>query len=236
MLALDSGARAELCARDKPLSHGVMEFTDASISIEWTASPADTCLGGYCQALFRAQQECAQLLAAQEETRNVLSATYQKEKTQAEAYEQWASEWHRKPRTSITYRLSLLTPLSGNNHPLWVATDKAKPTRSSFCTALRLAVGHVFVSEYTHRFKRDFEPLDIIYECISGERTLAHLIFDCELPTRARDEANIDTRTLILAALGQEPQQSTVTRPVSFDKGPGPANSCLVNISLYPLM
>ena len=26
MLALDSGARAELCARDKPLSHGVMEF------------------------------------------------------------------------------------------------------------------------------------------------------------------------------------------------------------------
>ena len=50
----------------------------------------------YCQALFRAQQECAQLSAEQEETRNVLSATYQKEKSQAEVYEQWVSEWYKK--------------------------------------------------------------------------------------------------------------------------------------------
>ena len=59
----------------------LLEFADALVLIEWT--PTDTHLGGYCQALFRVQQECAQLLAKQEETRNVLSATYQKEKSQA---------------------------------------------------------------------------------------------------------------------------------------------------------
>ena len=42
--------------------------------------------------LFRAQQECAQLSTKEEETRNILSATYQKERSQAEAYKQWMNE------------------------------------------------------------------------------------------------------------------------------------------------
>lgn len=168
----------------------LLEFADALVLIEWT--PTGTHLGGYCQALFRVQQECAQLLAKQEETRNVLSATYQKEKSQAEAYEQWVSEWHKKPCTSITYCLSLLVPPDGNNHPLWVAMDKAKPTRSSFCTTLCLAVGHTFVSEYTCCFKHNFEPLDVICKCGFGECTLAHIIFDCKLLSHACDEADID--------------------------------------------
>ena len=53
------------------------------------------------------------------------------------------------PCTSIAYHLSLLVPLDGNNHPLWVAMDKANPPCSSSCTTLHLAVGHAFVSEYT---------------------------------------------------------------------------------------
>jgi hypothetical protein len=94
----------------------LMAFADVSISVEWT--PVDTRLGGYYQALFQVQQECAQLSAEQEETRNVISATYQKEKTCAKVYEQWASEWHTKPRTSAAYRLSLLSLPNGNNHLL----------------------------------------------------------------------------------------------------------------------
>ena len=76
-------------------------FKDASISIEWT--PADTRLPGFCQAASHAQTECAQPTDEELEVRNVLSATYQKQKSRAEAYEQWAKEWHTKPRTSLAY-------------------------------------------------------------------------------------------------------------------------------------
>ncbi|KAF8272677.1 hypothetical protein EI94DRAFT_1697235 [Lactarius quietus] len=40
----------------------------------------------------------------------------------------------------------------------WVAM-KDKPSCSSFCTALWLAVGHSFPAEYTRCFKKQFEPL-----------------------------------------------------------------------------
>ncbi|KAF8259982.1 hypothetical protein EI94DRAFT_1812359 [Lactarius quietus] len=167
-------------------------FTDASISVEWT--PADHQLRGFCHALFRAQQECAQLLEEDDEVRKVLSATYQKQKSRAEAFEQWAREWHAKPRRTHAYVLSLPHPPDGNNHPIWKAAMKDKPSRSSFCTALRLAVGHSFTAEYTRRFKKEFEPLDVICKCGYEERTLPHIIFDCMLFDRAQDEAQIDNR------------------------------------------
>ena len=47
---------------------------------------------------------------------------------------------------------------------LWVTTGKAEPSRSFFCTALRLAVGHAFTAEYTRRFKEDFVRLDVTFE------------------------------------------------------------------------
>lgn len=85
----------------------------------------------------------------------------------------------------------------GLTNPLWAASLKAKPpSRSSFCTALRLAVGHTFTAEYTRRFKREFEPLDVICECGYEERTLAHIIFDCPLFLRARNETDIDNRCM----------------------------------------
>ena len=171
-------------------------FPDASISVEWT--PADTGLPGYCQATYRAQQECAQPTHEEVEVRNVLSATYQKQKTRAEAFEQWAKEWHTKPRDSIAYRLSLPKPPDGHNHPLWTAAIGAEypPSRSTFCTALRLAVGHSFTAEYTRRFKQDFQPLDVICECGNEERTIHHIIFDCPLFQSARDAAQIDDNRL----------------------------------------
>jgi hypothetical protein len=167
-------------------------FADVSISVEWT--PADTRLPGFCQATRRAEAECAQPTHEETEVRNVLSATFQKQKTRAEAFEQWAREWHTKPRNSLAYRLSLTSPPDGHNHPLWNAVNKAEspPSRSTFCTALRLAVGHSFTAEYTRRFKKDFEPLDVICECGYEERTLLHILFDCPLFQRARDEACID--------------------------------------------
>ncbi|KAN0137714.1 hypothetical protein V8E53_004470 [Lactarius tabidus] len=170
-------------------------FADVSISIEWT--PADTHLPGFCQATFRAQEECAQLTHEEVEVRIVLSATYQKQKTRTEAFEQWAQEWHTKPCTSLVYQLSLIKPPDGHNSSLWAAVNKAEcpPSCSTFCTALQLAVGHSFTAEYyTRRFKKDFEPLDIICKCGYEEQTLLHIIFDCILFQSARDEARIDNR------------------------------------------
>ncbi|KAF8264020.1 hypothetical protein EI94DRAFT_1703550 [Lactarius quietus] len=155
-------------------------FAHASISVEYT--PADSCLRGFCQAKFRAEQECAQLT----------NDDIEKQKTRAEAFEQWVWEWHLKPRTSHTYRLSLLKPPDGNNHPLWKAAIKDKPSRSSFCTALRYTVRHAFTAEYTRHFKKDFEPLDVICECSYEECTLNHIISDCTLFSRACHEAQIN--------------------------------------------
>ncbi|KAN0130471.1 hypothetical protein V8E53_011734 [Lactarius tabidus] len=137
-------------------------YADAHISIEWT--PADTLLPGFCQATHQAQQECAQPTYKEIKVKNVLSATFQKQKTRAEAFEQWAQEWHTKACTSLPYHLSLPKPPDRHNHPLWAAVDKAEspPTCSTFCTMLHLAVGHSFTAKYMHRFKRDFQPLDDI--------------------------------------------------------------------------
>ena len=170
-------------------------FKDVSILVEWT--PADTRLPGYCQASARAQQECAQPTYEEAEVRSVLSATYQKQKTRAEAFEQWAKEWHTKPRTSLAYTLSLPKPPDGHNRPLWAAAVKAKcpPSRSTLYTALRLTIRHSFTAEYTRRFKKDF-PLDVICECGNEERTILHMIFDCPLLQHARDVANIDNNRL----------------------------------------
>lgn len=45
----------------------------------------------------------------------------------------------------------------------------------------------------TRHFEKDFEPLDVICECDYEERTLHHVLFDCILLQRARDEARIDS-------------------------------------------
>ncbi|KAF8270737.1 hypothetical protein EI94DRAFT_1797833 [Lactarius quietus] len=97
------------------VNHILSTCADVSISVEWT--PADTCLRGFCQAKFRAQEECKQLSDDNIECRNVLSATFQKQKTQAEAFEQWARKWHNKPPMSLAYRLSLLNPPDDHNQP-----------------------------------------------------------------------------------------------------------------------
>ena len=102
----------------------------------------------------------------------------------------------RKPRSSLAYLLSLTAPPDGQNHLLWAAVNKAEHphSRSTFCTALRLAVGHSFTAEYTRQFKKDFDPLDVICGCGEEERTLLRIIFDCMLFQGAREEACIDSR------------------------------------------
>ncbi|KAF8257490.1 hypothetical protein EI94DRAFT_1708952 [Lactarius quietus] len=69
-------------------------------------------------------------------------------------------------------------PPDGNNHPIWKADMKDKPSRSSFCTALRLAVGHSFTAEYTRRFKKEFEPLDGSDEAQIDNRRVRPSIYD----------------------------------------------------------
>ena len=79
-------------------------------------------------------------------------------------------------------------------HPLWAAATRAQypPSRSTFCTALRLAVGHSFAAEYTRRFKQDFQPLDVICKCRNKERTILHIILDRPLLQSVCSAAQID--------------------------------------------
>ncbi|KAF8268512.1 hypothetical protein EI94DRAFT_1727413, partial [Lactarius quietus] len=114
--------------------------------ITWT--PADARLRGFCQAKFRAKQECAQLSDDNIKVRNT--------------FEQWAKEWHTKPCNTHAYHLSLLQPPDRHNHPL--------------------------------RFKKNFEPLNVICECSYDKCTLAHIIFDCPLFSRVCKDAQIDNR------------------------------------------
>jgi hypothetical protein len=84
-------------------------------------------------------------------------------------------------------------PPDGNNHPLWMAYIKDEPSHSSFCTALCLAVGRSFRGPLnTHVASSATLNHSTSSECGSEGRTLAHIIFDCKLFSRARDEAQID--------------------------------------------
>ena len=70
------------------------------------------------------------------------------------------------------------------NHLLWAAVGKAEspPFCYTFCTgALQLTVCHYISGEYTLRFRREFEALNVICECGQEECILRHIILNCPL-------------------------------------------------------
>ena len=132
----------------------------------------------------------------------VQSAAYQKSQARKKMYAKWAREWtleHRKrgSHDSFAYEHALPHPPDGNNHPLWIATrddiwpdGTTKPTRHCTSTALRLAVGHAFTSDYTCRFRPDIPKSDNACECGLNDRSWTHLIYACPLFHHARNRAS----------------------------------------------
>ena len=97
----------------------------------------------------------------------VQSAAHQKQLARKRAFARWAKEWEdesQKRRTgawqeSFAYEHALPFPPDGNNHPLWTVSQKTTypdclhpPSWNTTSTALCLAVGHVFTSDYSRRF------------------------------------------------------------------------------------
>ncbi len=60
--------------------------------------------------------------------------------------------------------------------------SKTKHSRSTFYTALRFATGHSFNADYTRRFEKDFDSLDVVIcECGYEERAIPHILYDSPL-------------------------------------------------------
>ena len=106
----------------------------------------------------------------------------------------WAKEWEEerwKRRTgawqdSFAYEHALPFPPNGNNHPLWTASQKTTypdclhpPSRHTTSTALCLAVGHVFTSDYSRRFCPDILETNLGCECGFPDRSWLHQVYEC---------------------------------------------------------
>ena len=132
----------------------------------------------------------------------VQSAAYQKQVTRQRAFTKWAKEWHeerrkRYGRDSFAYEYALTKPPSGQNHPLWkAAVDKTDGvpcfTRHTTTTALRLAVGHAFTSDYTRRFRPDIPEDENYCSCGFPDHSFHHILYDCPQHTEARQSAGGD--------------------------------------------
>lgn len=126
----------------------------------------------------------------------VQSAAHQRAQARKKAFATWAKEWKENRQkehgtTPFAYQYALTRPPDGRNHPLWTACMENKPTpsRHTTSTALRLAVGHAFTSDYTRRFRPDI-PLDEHHcECGYADRSFYHLLYECPRFTHARIES-----------------------------------------------
>ena len=129
----------------------------------------------------------------------VQSAAYQKQVTRRRAFAKWAKEWHEERRKryggdSFAYEYAITKPPSGLNHPLWkAAVDKTDGipcfSRHTTTTALRLAVGHAFTSDYARRFRPDIPEEDNHCPCGFPDNSFHHLLYDCPRHTEARRSA-----------------------------------------------
>ena len=73
-------------------------------------------------------------------------------------------------------------PATGRRLPLF--------SRHTTSTALRLAVGHAFTSEYTRRFRPDLEEGELACPCGWPDHSFYHLLYECRLHRVARRTAN----------------------------------------------
>lgn len=91
---------------------------------------------------------------------------------------------------SFAYEYALTNPPNGHNHSLWkAAVDKTDGvhcfSRHATTTALCLAVGHAFTSDYARRFRTDIPEEE--NHCICGfpDHSFHHLLYDCPRHTQA---------------------------------------------------
>ncbi|KAF8263151.1 hypothetical protein EI94DRAFT_619639 [Lactarius quietus] len=98
-------------------------------------------------------------------------------------------------------------PPNGHKHSLWTAATKDEPPRSSFCTALCLAVGHSFAADYTRRFEKVFESLDVISKC--GSEGPHHRTPHIRLPTLLKGLRRGPNRQLACSSSLNEPPPPT---------------------------
>ena len=129
----------------------------------------------------------------------VQSAAYQKQVTRRRAFTKWAEEWHAERlkcygRDAFAYEYALTKAPDGRNHPLWkAAVDKTDGTpnfsRHTTTTALRLAVGHAFISDYTRRFRPDIPEEENHCSCGFPDHSFHHILYECPRNTQARQLA-----------------------------------------------
>ena len=137
----------------------------------------------------------------------------QKEKSKSAAISEWATRWHEAPRTSFTYRTTLLEPPDRKLHstfqPLATphspqpqdtdppgritnpnecdrAQEKVKFSRLTHSTLYHFITGHAFTGEYTQRFYPLHTSEQVACPCGEPIQTVEHVLLSCPLHTTAR--------------------------------------------------
>ncbi|KAH9010109.1 hypothetical protein EDB84DRAFT_1516786 [Lactarius hengduanensis] len=178
----------------------ILRHPDLLIHLVW--SPRDEELEGqnvaHHQALAAARLDPP-------DNHHFRSAAFQKRRARAEAFHNWAFDFHLArvegewreitrglPPEGHAHTHVLLRPPDGNNHPLWSAAtdcerdDKnrkilSRPLykRRTTSTTFQLAVDHAFTGSYAARFRPRDPPNAITCPCGWGLRDPPHLILSC---------------------------------------------------------
>ena len=137
----------------------------------------------------------------------VQSAAYCKAIACERAFSCWAAEWtiaaQARPYPSFVHEYAVTEPPNSNNHPLWKEavrtytdpeTSTALPvySRHTTTTALRLAVGHAFMSDYSRRFRPDISEDQLACRCGWPSHSFHHLLYECPCRYPFRLQTNWD--------------------------------------------
>ena len=175
---------------------------DVGITMAWSPPSWDRIQDSTSR--FRALAACKTTPRAS--LNRVQSASHLKAIARERAFRKWAQEWQatcrkRVGRDSFAYEYAVLRPPDGKNHPLWIAatstttdpvTGRRLPifSRHTTSTALCLAVGHAFTSEYTCQFRPDLDDAGLACPCGWPDHSFYHLLYECRLHRTARLNAN----------------------------------------------
>ena len=168
-------------------------------------SPADLTRPTDSTARFKALAACR--VTPRASLNRVQSAAYCKAMARERAFSRWAAEWtlaaRARPYPSFVHQHTVTEPPNGDNHPLWKEavrtftdpdTGKALPvySRHTTTTALRLAVGHAFTSDYSRRFRPDIPEDQLACRCGWPSHSFHHLLYECPRGYPFRRQTNWD--------------------------------------------
>ena len=167
-----------------------LHHREVGITLTW--SPVEQTRVSDDLAWLKALQACR--LTPLASLNRVQSAAHQKCLARKRAFTRWAKEWEEERwkrctgvwQDSFAYEHALPFPPDGNNHPLWMVSQKTtypdclhKPSRHTTSTALHLAMGHTFTLDYSHRFQPDIPETDLGCKCSHQDRSWLHLVYEC---------------------------------------------------------